>query len=154
MSGTVHRADCAHHLQRFIALGPSDARGHDEPAATRKTAYFNAVTHLQAVEVRGRDARAEGSAGGDADRLTEHGELTPRRINGRNRPNDAVLHVDAIGRALAALSILATAYQSDLADRECGLRNRVVILGQAGGGDVIAHPVDEHAAEGRDRSHS
>jgi len=32
---------------------------------------------------------------------TEHGELTPRRINGRNRPNDAVLHVDAIGRALA-----------------------------------------------------
>src|SRR5260370_23729400 len=103
MSGSVHRAGCAHGLHGFIAFGPSDARGHDDAAHTLQTAHLYAVTHFQAGEIRRRDARAEGSAGGDADRLTEHREVIHWDTGGRNRPNDAVLHVHAIGRALAAL---------------------------------------------------
>src|SRR5260370_28007836 len=123
MSGSVHRAGCAHGLHGFIAFGPSDARGHDDAAHTLQTAHLYAVTHFQAGEIRRRDARAEGSAGGDASRLTEHRELIHWDTDGRNRPNHALLPDDPLGPALAALNILATSYQSGLAHHHDGLRH-------------------------------
>jgi len=66
LSGTVHRADCDHHLakkKRLSALGRPMA-WQLWPRRYPEDRSFNAVTHLRPSEIRRRDARPKEGGGG------------------------------------------------------------------------------------------
>ena len=110
--------------------------------------HLDAITHSNTVKTA-RNAGIENGAGRDRNNSAGDGERLARDVDGRYRPLNQATLLDGL-RTVNAVCALLGAKRDDFTGLEIGLRGGLAFLRNRCGVRLVAHAVDDDAAEATD----
>ena len=130
-----------------VCLLDTGGRGRTR-SCSGEAMHLDAVTHSNTIKTA-RNAGVENGAGRDRDNSTGDGESVVRGVDGRYWPLNQAALLDGL-RTVNAVCALLGAKRDDFTGLEIGLCGGLAFLRNRSGVRLVAHPVDDDAAEATD----